>query len=465
MVMTMRSRDSWTNSAEPTFATPRSANRPTRGVQVAKVAKALGRPLMRWQQMVADVAGEVLPNGLPAFREVVVSVERQQGKTTWTLAEKVERCTLRGEPFRVAYTAQTGSDARKKLLEDELPILEGSPLGKAVAGVKRAGGSESIRFRNGSRIDVLASTHSAGHGRIIDLGIVDEAFDDVDDRREQSLIPAMMTRPAAQLYVVSTMGTDASVYLNRKVDVGRAAALEGRTSGVAYFEWSIPLDADVDDPAEWWAHMPAMGVTISEASVAHARMTMSDGEFRRAFGNQRMRSAEMLIPEVTWRAVCSSGVSPRDPLTFAVDVAPDRDWAAVVACGIGAEGLPVVELIDYRPGVGWVEDRCRQLVADHQGSLVVEARSPASALALRVDTEMSGVEAVAASSAFYDAVADGQVRVRTDARFDSALVAAGRQVVGESWRIGRRTGKDVTPLVAATLAFAASSRVTFPAIF
>ena len=79
------------------------------------------------------------------------------------------------------------------------------------------------------------------------LAEIDEAFDDVDDRREQAMLPAMITRPEAQLLVVSTMGTDASTYLNRKVEAGRAAALEGRTSGIAYFEYSIPLDEDVDD--------------------------------------------------------------------------------------------------------------------------------------------------------------------------------------------------------------------------
>jgi len=448
----MRSKSSSRSSAEPIYATPRSSNRRTRGVQVGRVARTLGQPFMEWQQQVADVAGELLPDGSPAFRETITTLMRQQGKTTLVLSHKVERCTLRPTSQRVAYTAQTGMDARKKVLDDEVPILQNSKLWPLVRRVARAQGSEGVIWRNGSRIDVLASSASAGHGRIIDLGVIDEAFDDIDDRREQALLPAMITRPDAQLLVVSTMGTDASVYLNRKVEAGRAAALEGRTSGIAYFEWAIPEDEDIDDPAVWWRFMPAMGVTISEAAVAHARTTMSDGEFRRAFGNQRTRSAERVIPEASWRAVCRPQARPEDPLTLAVEVSPDRDWAAIVACGPGVDGVPVLELVDYRPSVGWVHARAAQLRADHHGRVVVEKGSPAAALQIAGVEELSTADAVRASGALFDAVIDATVLVRSDARMDAALAAATKQPAGEAWRFGRKAGRDAAPIVAASLA-------------
>jgi phage terminase large subunit-like protein len=300
---------------------------------------------MPHQSLIADVGGELLPDGSPAFREIIFTLMRQQGKTTLFLSFSVERCTLRGSAQKVAYTAQTGSDARKKLLDDQVPIIQESPLWKAVRRVSRAQGSEGIAFRNGSRIDVLASSVSAGHGKIIDLGEIDEAFDDIDDRREQAMLPAMITRSEAQLLIGSTMGTDASVYLNRKVEAGRAAALAGRTSGIAYFEWSIPEYEDIDDPRVWARHMPALGITIREAEVAHARLTMTDGDFRRAFGNQRTHSAERLIPEATWRAACSSTAEPRTGIVFAVEVSQDRDMAAIVAAGYDSDGTPTLAVM------------------------------------------------------------------------------------------------------------------------
>ena len=415
---------------------------------------------MPWQQLVADVANEILPNGQPAFREVIISVPRQSGKTTLTLSQSVERCTMRDKAQHVAYTAQTGSDARKKLLNDQVPILEASPLWKSVRRVARANDNAGIVFKNGSRVDVLASNVSAGHGRVLDLGHVDEAFDDIDDRREQAMLPAMITKPDAQLWIVSTQGTDASVYLNRKVELGRAAALEGRTSGICYIEYGIPEDEDINDPRTWWLGMPALGHTQTIEAISHAKQTMTEGEFRRAFGNQRTRSSERVIPEVTWRVACRDDVAPSGRLSFAVDVSPDRDWASIAAAGGG-----VAELVDHRSGVGWVADRLVGLTAAHGGLVALEARSPAGALvpglrAAGVEVlEMSGADVTQACGSFYDELADAKVKIRVGEHFaalDAAASAVMKQPVADAWRWARRGLDPITPLVAVTLAVAAN---------
>jgi hypothetical protein len=424
------------------------------------VADALGRPLMPWQRLVADTAFELLEDGSPAFREVIVTVPRQSGKTMLLLAVELQRALGWATPQRIAYTAQTGWDARKKLLDDQAPILLGSALAPAVKQIYRGAGSEGVIFKNGSRIDVLASTVSAGHGKTLDLGVIDEAFDDADDRREQAILPAMVTKRDAQLLVVSTMGTDASVYLNRKVELGRAAALEGRTSGIAYFEWAIPEGADIEDPASWWLGMPALGLTVSEASVAHARSTMTEGEFRRAFGNQRTRSMERAIPEVTWRLACRADVAPTGGLFGVFDVAPGRDWSAVAVAGGG-----VAELVEYRPGVNWLVGRMLELYESHRLTVAVDGRSPAASLIpdLRAAgvpvRELTSSEITAACGTFYDDLADGKVKVRLtspelNAALDAAVVAVTRQPVVDTWKWGRKGSVDISPLIAVTLAAA-----------
>lgn len=450
------------------FATPRTPGRKTRGPIVAAIAAALGQPFMPWQQHVADVANEVLPDGTPAYREVIVTVPRQSGKTTLTLSQSVERCTTRGKPQAVAYTAQTGSDARKKLLNDQVPILERSPVWKSVRRVNRANDNASIVFTSGSRIDVLASNVSAGHGKILDLGLVDEAFDDIDDRREQAMLPAMITKTDAQLWIVSTQGTDASVYLNRKIELGRSAALEGRTDGICYFEWAIPDDADIHDPATWWLGMPALGHTVTEAAVRHAKSTMTEGEFARAFGNQRTRSFDRIIPEVSWRVACRDDVAPAGALSFAVDVSPDRDWASIAVAGSG-----VVEVIEHRGGVGWVVDRLVDLVATHSGVVALEPRGPVGALlpALRSAgvkiVELSATDVTQACGAFYDDIADTKIKIRIGPHFDAldaAAAAVMKQPVADAWRWARRGLDPITPLVAVTIA-AWVGRAPAPAFF
>lgn len=420
--------------------------------------------LMPWQQLVADVGMELDASGRPAYREVIVTVPRQSGKTTLVLSWEVDRCLnpAWGPLQRVAYTAQTGFDARKKLIDDQVPILTRSKLNGTVDQVHRANGREAVTFSNGSRIEVMATSESAGHGRVVSLGVIDEAFSDLDDRREQALLPAMATKANGQLLVVSTAGTDASLYLLRKVEAGRLAVESDADSGIAYFEWSAPDSADADDEDVWLSCMPALGHTIDLSVVRHARQTMSDGEFRRAYLNQWTSANDRVIPESVWLAVCDLHASPAQPSVFAVDVNPERS-AASIATSDGS----AVELIEHRPGVGWVVDRLVELVERWRVPVALDTYGPAASLVEHL--EMRGVtvercagrEFAAACGAFYDAVLEGRVRLRAHHALDVAAAGAKKRKSGDAWTWARRdTSMDVSPLIAATVAYAKAQNRT-----
>lgn len=456
------------SEAAPRWSTRRRSERETLGPRVGKLSAQLGTPFMPWQQSVVDAGLELNGEGLPAYREIVVTVMRQSGKSVLVLALELDRAILWDVPQRVAYTAQTGWDARKKLVDDHAPVLMSSPLKGTVQRVLRGAGNEGIVFRSGSRIDVMASTDTAGHGRTLDLGVIDEAMSDIDDRREQAILPAMATKPAGQLLVVSTAGTDASVYLRRKVETGRAAAEADTGSGIAYFEWSIPNDADMDDPAVWWEFMPALGWTITEDVVAHARATMSDHEFRRGFANQwTAADVERVIPVEMWDLVQDPLAAPVAPLVFAVDVLPDRSAASIASAGGG-----VVELVEHREGVSWVVQRLVDLQSRWGGDVVLDSGGPAGALI--EDLEAAGVkvcalgnaEVVAACARFYDRVADGQLKVRCSPLLDEACAGLAKRPVGDRFVWSRTTSRaDVTPLMAVTLALQGPADVVRPAPF
>jgi len=415
---------------------------------------------MPWQNLVANVGLELDPvTMLPAYREVVVTVMRQSGKSTLVFSFEVERCLMWGKPQRVAYTAQTGWDARRKLIDDHAPILTSSPLEKAHRRVLRGAGSEGILFRNGSRIDVMANSASAGHGRILDLGVIDETFDDIDDRREQAIIPAMATRADAQLHVVSTAGTSKSLYLRRKVEAGRYAAEADRGSGTAYFEWSIPDDADIDDPETWWTYMPALGWTIGEPVVAHARQSMSESEFRRGFANQWTEAEhDRIFPESIWEKVVSGAVAPDGQLRFGLDVLPDQSAGAITSCGNG-----VVELVDHRPGTSWLIERAKDLHEHWGGVIVLDGGGPAAYIGAELERQgipvepLKGAGVAEACSRIYNAIADGEVRFRAHDDFDTAVDGLEKRPVGDRFVWSRSTSTtDITPFMAATLAYTPS---------
>ncbi len=318
---------------------------------------------MPWQRMVADVAGEYdEATGTPIYREVIVTVPRQSGKTTLTLALTLDRSLMWGRPCRSAYTAQTGLDARQKMVNDWMPLLRRSSFKATIDRELRGAAETAIEFRTGSRVEVLATGEDSGHGRTLDLGFIDEAFADEDDRREQAMVPAMTTIADAQLYVMSTMGTGRSAFLNRKVKAGRALVEAGVTQGIAYFEWSAPDDADPDDEAVWAACMPALGHTATLATIRHARMSMPDGEFRRAYLNQSREHDARWLPAGAWLARRHPGgmVLPPDgtPIVLGFDGSYNNDATALVGCTLDGHVFKVA--VWERPsgaGDSWVVPR------------------------------------------------------------------------------------------------------------
>ena len=418
---------------------------------------------MAWQQYVADVGLEIDPStGRFAYKEIVVSVMRQNGKTTLVLAAEVARCLLWGLEQRVAYSAQTGNAARQKFKEDQKPLIEKN-LSPLVERFYMSDGNTSLVWKNGSRINVLDTTPTAGHGKTLDLAVIDEAFADKDSMREQALLPTMATRPDAQLWNVSTAGTPASTYLARKVEVGRAAVREDRRDGVAFFEWAIPVEDDVDDPAVWAERMPAFGVTIHEDYIKHARQTMPDGEFRRAIGNQWTETDERIIPAEWWVAVCAHDVRVGEPVMFAIDARPDRSSAAVVK----ADGSGNVEVVAVRDGVNWLPEVFLDKVSKTT-PILLDKYGPAAVVGDDLTKAGFGVvwldslETRKSCARFFDGVADGKIRVRTDERFDEAVKHAARKTTSDAW-VWHRESPGGELLMAASIVYAQA--VTDEAVF
>lgn len=424
----------------------------------------LGQPLMPWQRHVADVALEVDPaTGLLVYREIDLTVPRQSGKTLLLLCAMVHRAQGFGRRQRILYTAQTRNDARRKWEEEHVHVLQHSPL-KSLFTVRKANGSEAIRWRNGSMHGITSSTEKAGHGETLDMGVIDEAFAQEDARLEQGLRPTMITRPQPQLWVVSTAGTRRSLYLRGKVDAGRRRCELGLTHSVAYFEWSAPREADPGDPATWRACMPALGHTVNEDAIRANYEGMSLAEFRRAFLNQWPDDAPeewLVISQQDWDDQLDPASEADDPVAFAIDANPERSAAAISMAGERPGGGLHVETVDYRRGTGWVVARVVELVERWSPcAVVLDPAGPAGSLL--PDLERAGIEvtkpttrdAAHAAQAFYDAVTDSRSLTHLDdAPLASALAGAQKREIGDMWLWARRgLSADICPLVAATLA-------------
>ena len=426
---------------------------------------------MPWQEWVADVALEVEPDPsgdgwVNAYTEVVLTIMRQTGKTTLVLPVITHRCTADWpgglldsgpQPQSTAYTAQTRNDARKKWMKDFTPALSNSPF-RNQFHTRLTNGSEGWDWRNGSTFDLLATMEKSGHGDVNDLTVLDEIFAQQDWRLEQAVIPAQNTRRSPQRWPVSTAGESAvkSPYLWSKVEVGRARCEAGEPSRSAYFEWSFADDEDPGDPAVWWRRHPALGYTVTEATIQAAYDSMALDEFRRAFGNMWGSTETQGHLPIGDFDLCGSETAAVDmdsPVAFAVDVTPDRGRTSVVAVGrmtIDGETFPVAELIADRAGTDWVpqfmvERQRNQLERGPFVGVAIDSGSAAGSLADDIAAmgvtvkRMTTRDMCHAAGRLFDAVTDKRFRWRTDQpAMRVAAVGAVKRDVGESWLFARR---------------------------
>jgi hypothetical protein len=414
---------------------------------------------MPWQAQVVNVATELMPDtGLPAYREVRVKVPRQSGKTLLILLAELDRALYWGPLQRISYAAQDRNCSRLKW-EEQCEFLATSPLAGAIRMFRQTGLERMVIPATGSSISISASTETSGHGFYLDLGVIDEAWAQHDERLAQAYRPAMLTRPSAQMWVLSTEGTAESTFFNDRVDDGRARAEAGATSSVCYFEWSAGDDDDPDDPETWWRCMPALGRTASLETVQADHDALDPADFGRAYLNRRAPAGLTVIPVATWAALRRADSQLRGTPCFALDVTPDRSHAAIAAAGWTAERKAHVEVVEHRPGTDWVVGRMAELYRRWAAwPVVFDPGGPAGSLSVDLAAAMvkvdsvSGREYAGACGAFYDAVVGASVVHLDQPVLNAAVGAARKRVLGDAWAWGRRGGADVSPLVAVTLA-------------
>lgn len=454
---------------------------------------------MPHQQLIADVSSEVMPDGSWAYGVVIVTLQRQGGKTTLFGPVACHRCLTR-QDAKVWLTAQTGGDARDTWLEVDKRIHR-TPLGQLVVS-RRANGTEAMSFPTGSTFRPFPPTEEAMHGKANELVAVDEgwAFSDEDGTALEAAITPTFTTTGGQLWIISAGGTSRSAWLLRHVLAGRAAVEAGVRQGIAYFEYGVTDDAAAEiaaglDPTAGEpafdraielvldAH-PAAGYTLRRDALISAARGMKPGEFLRAYGNHWTRAGERVIPAALWDAGRRDAWPPpagsRLALGFAASI--DQQDSAIVACWRDGAGEPAkLDVIEARPGIDWLVPRLAELVNSWRPAAVCHdsagpALDVAAALARRftragTDDPPSWLlstntrEYAAACSGLLRHITGGQLQHCGQPALDAAVDAAARRLIGDGlWAWSRRTSSgSIAPLEAGTVALWAFDSAPAPA--
>lgn len=456
----------------------------TFGPQVARINSLLGRTPDENQQEILDTVFAER-NGVTAAETAVVIAARQNLKTI-----AMEMCgigwLLVTEPGPVLWTAQRFKTARESF-EKIAGLLDREAWSRRrVEQIVSSNGRESIRMRSGMRMDFGVRNKDAGRGMKYARLVLDEGYS-IQPSHMGALLPLLSTYADRQTLIGSSASRPESSELRRWRDIGRAGAGVRR----AYFEWADdptqgpPCELGpecmhlvgspgcrLDDPERIRRANPSVGSWLEWDAIWQERANLSPGEFARerlGWHDEPSEDSADALPADAWAEAEDEYSETTDDYVFGLSVAPSRSFAAIGVAGRNREGRLHLEvtsdgagLVDYRPGVSWVMPVLRELAEAHPGARLAVLRGsaaeslvPAIERIVGLNVELIAAAAYPQACGFLSDAADARTVAHLgQMELSAAVESAVRRPVGDrTFQWGRkRSGGDITPLVAVTLA-------------
>ena len=447
----------------------------SRGDDAVDLAAVAGLMLDPWQEHVLRGACSTNADGKWAAKNVGLIVPRQNGKGSVLEARELAGLFLFGENIvHTAHLFGTAAEHQRRMeslirgceyLAELMEGFRGDPRGK-MSGIKTGNSEMSFTVaaaggRQETRMLFKARSKDSIRGYTFDLLAFDEAYN-LPGEVEAAARPALSAKTMKgnpQVWYTSSAGFPDSDVLERVRD----RAMSGDPGDLAFYEWSAPDGADPADPAMWAMANPALGHRISPEWVADERRTMGAEEFNRErLGIWSKVGGESAIPADFWEQCRDEDSTPGLDLAFGVDVTPLSDIASVAAASWREDGTVHIEIIDHKGGTGWVPARMDELQKAWKPEVMVytlagqAGRVVGGSPALqRQMLGLTGREYDRACGAFYDAIASGKICHLGDPILDEAVQACRRSKgMSDLWHWTRAdTGADISPLVAASLAY------------
>jgi hypothetical protein len=435
------------------------------GFDVIHFAEHVLRLVLRpWQRWLLIHACELLPDGRPRFRQVLVEVGRQNGKTFvpvllaayWLFVERVP----------LVLGTSTTLDYAREPMDKMIAIVEDNPVlrRRIVANWVRRTNSQhraTLRRRRGEltgpRYQIAAKGPRAGRSLTVHRLVSDELREHRDYVTWDASYNAMADVPDGQAWCLSNAGSASSVVLNDMRDLGIEGADE-----LGYFGWTSPAAADVRDVEALLQSNPSVGYggIRLETLLAEAEAALRvGGEKLAGFRTEKMCiTVPTLNPAIdpgAWARCADPGTldDVRDRVALLVDGAPDGLHATLVAAAVIPDGRVRVEPVEAWAGLGAM-DQARRAIRGIVARVKPRAfgwmpGGPGAELAAdmaRVPgwpprgvelVEVRG-DAAAACMALRSLVIAGQIAHSNDPLVDAHIAGAERLDRGDTWVFARR---------------------------
>lgn len=453
------------------------------GFEVVDFARdILQHPLDPWQVWTVVHAGELLPDGRPRFRRLLILVARQNGKTEllvvltlyWMFVDRLS--LVLGTSTKLDYAAESWRKACK--LARRVPDLAGEIPKKG--GIRKANGEqvlwradeEEYALDEGSRYKIAASNEEAGRSLTIDRLVLDELRHHYSYDAWDASEPATSAAPdGGQVVAITNAGSDKSVVLNEL----REEALHYIKTGegdqrLGLIEYSAPENASPTDVLALAQANPNLNIRKDAADlVAAGAAAMRKGGAKLAgFKTEHMcihvKHMDPAINAEHWKGKCLvpgtlDGLRSRLALVF--DVSLDGEHATAYAAAQLDSGKVRVDVVAAWESVAAMRRELPGLVRKVRPRVLGwlpqgPSASAAADMAERKDWPPPGVkieeiraETPAVCMGFSELVDSGGVLHSDDPLLNAQVEGAERKMQGDRWVYVRRGAGHVDAVYAA----------------
>ncbi|MBQ1042371.1 terminase [Micromonospora sp. C72] len=426
-------------------------------------------PLDPWQEFAVVHAGELLEDGTPRFRKILILVSRQNGKTHllvvltayWMFIE--QHPMILGTSTKLAMAKESWTKMMK--LVERTRALD--HLRNLKKWSRTAAGEEECFTLDGSRYKIAASNESGGRGLTLNRLVMDELRQHKDYAAWDAAVPAGSAVDDFQAWGISNAGSDASVVLNEQRELALKAIESGDTeTDMCIMEWSAPEGASPLDLDALAQANPNLGRRIKhKALLGDAKRAVDKGgDVLAGFLTEnmciRVPNMDGAIDPFAWGQQHVPGDLFSDDLrsriALCLDISPDRQHASLVAAAVLPDGRVRVDLVNAwegskatarlrreLPGLiqrikpqafGWMpKGPAAALAADLKERKGVRGWPPAGIAVEEINAEVAAV-----CMGLAEQVETGQVVHANQPALNAHITGAEKLWNGDVWRFSRK---------------------------
>lgn len=412
---------------------------------------AFGYMLEIWQETAIRHALELFPEGHPRagqlrFRQVVISLGRQNGKTEIAAAIGLIALLMRARPQVVGLA--TSADQARLVYKRTMQAIAGTPRLRML--FKALTETRGIQTTDGGSYEIKAAKSAALQGIPIDVGLVDELhilamalwFD---------LVNGLGGRPNCLVIGITTAGDDDSELLLHLYTEGEAAINAGSSARFCFLVWEALEAARPESDYELGRELARANPSIAsgrvdlENAIIEVR-SMPEPDAVRYRLNRFSKATGSFITRAEWDSNRSTEPWPEGAVpVFTIDRTPDWGYATIGVFARMPDGKIYVDVAAslVKPTLSQLVELCTQLNAFAPHTFGMDSftlRDLGKELEMRgLPVTLTGyADMLNASALFYAKVTQQQLAHPGNDLLGNQIVVTKRVNSGDGFKISRK---------------------------